>query len=287
MASHRLPGTRIAFHLPGFGLVARSILALLCATGCAVAPAPSRVVYEDADRFVRLEVTGASTNSRRDHPATVLPAQLARILRGLHAEPRAISPQSPLGYAAPPTKSEHARAFDDETAAFLAQALSAALKKATPLEDVVFFMELTPGDRILEITSGGAYVREKELHVLLANYRHPTIGDREFREARAHPLGVLARPGYELDPRPLGKVQGPKGLAALVTEAPQHLIYPYETFVESRPKADDGIGRSLEQIRAREGSAEQRLRELRRLRDEGLITEEDYQTTKSQILSEF
>jgi len=199
----------------------------------------------------------------------------------------ASSLENSFAYMAIPRLPESSPAFSPAVIAFLSKHLSQALQRATPLEEALFFIEdPQPQDTAL-LTSGGCYIQEGRLHFQLANYRHPTIGKTEIIQARANPLKVLSRPGYDLIPGPHGTVQPLPVWENLITALPQHVIIEYEnTPQESKVQkpADDPLVNHDQP--AHKTLAEQ-LRELDQMKNEGLITEEEFQALRTKRLNSY
>lgn len=270
--------------------VAMAVLTFdICLTlGCMATAPVSRMVYEDQHQFVRLEVTARANQLNHSHPASVSENTLAKILGTFTVNPRpASSLENSFAYMAVPRLPESSPAFSPAVIAFLSQHLSQALQRATPLEEALFFIEdPQPQDTAL-LTSGGCYIQEGRLHVQLANYRHPTIGKREIIQARANPLTVLSRPRYDLIPGPNGTVQPPPAWESLITALPQHVIIDYqqppqETRIKN-PLDDSLVGPDRP---AHKTLAEQ-LRELEQAKQDGLLTEEEYQTLRAKLLDAY
>ncbi len=134
---------------------------------------------------------------------------------------------------------------------------------------------------------GGCYIQEGRLHFQLANYRHPTIGKTEIIQTRANPLQVLSLPEYDLIPGPTGTVQPTPAWQRLITAWPQHVIIEYENTPQKprikKPPDDSLIGQgpSVHKTLA------ERLRELEQIKNDGLITEEEFQTLRTKLLNSY
>jgi len=135
-----------------------------------------------------------------------------------------------------------------------------------------------------EITSGSVYVKEKQFHLLFANYRHRTVGTSEIQKAQANPLEVLGSPMYDLTPGPFGKIQESRGLKVFVTGAPQHLVIDYVSFLKTRGKPDSQNTASREEKFSPNQSLADKLEELNEMRQKGLITEQEYLSLRSRLL---
>jgi hypothetical protein len=246
------------------------------------------MAFEDQHQFVHLEVTARANQLNHSHPASLSENTLAKILGSFTVNPRpASSLENSFAYMAVPRLPESSPAFSPAVIAFLSKHLHQALQRATPLEEALFFIEdPQPQDTAL-LTSGGCYIQEGRLHVQLANYRHPTIGKTEIIQARANPLKVLSHLGYDLIPGPNGTVQPPPAWESLITALPQHVIIDYEQpLQEPRIKnpPDDSPGGPDHP--AHKTLAEQ-LRELEQAQNDGLITEEEYQTLRAKLLDAY
>jgi hypothetical protein len=262
-------------------------LTLLACIGCAGTAPASRTVYEDEDRFVRLEVTSRASREGHSHPATVSQENLARLIKSMTVTPRLTSPQGPLDYAPSPKIPEGSRAFSDETAEFLSIYLSQALSKATPLEEVLFFLSATRSGHVREITSGGFYVESGSLHLLLANYRHPTFGQFEIRETQAAPLKALGQAAYELHPGSFGRTKPATGLVSVLTRLPEHLIFDYGASLHPLLPVPEKESASPQKPQSPGSTIADKLRELESLREEGLISEQEFRELRKKLLETF
>jgi hypothetical protein len=270
------------------GVITVFILSTGLTLGCVATAPVSRMAFEDQHQFVRLEVTARANQLNHSHPAALSENKLADILDSFTVNPRSASSlENSFAYMAVPRLPESSPAFSPAVIAFLSKRLSQALQRATPLEEALFFIEdPQPQDTAL-LTSGGCYIQEGRLHFQLANYRHPTIGKTEIIQARANPLQVLSRPGYDLIPGPNGTAQPLPVWKNLITALPQHVIIDYED-TPQEPKvqkpADDPLVNHDQP--AHKTLAEQ-LREMQQAKNAGLISEEEYQTLRSKLLDAY
>ena len=164
--------------------------------GCTAPPLYSYVVYENPTAFVRLETSPwaevdepATWNA---HPISLSRRQIHQALQGLRVrEHRAEFIQWILGAA------EMEPVFRQEEVNLLLPRLLEGLELAVPQELVTFYLSHPVNATTREVTSGGLYVTEGRLHIILSNYRAvygiPPAGliyDRRFPLFSLGPLGV-------------------------------------------------------------------------------------------------
>ncbi len=164
--------------------------------GCASPPFYSYLVYENPTAFVRLELTPWVDMDRPQtwnaHPATLSRRQIHKALEGLRVrEHRAAPIRWVRGMA------EMEPAFRKEEMEILIPRLLEGLELAVPQELVTFYVSHPVNATKREVTSGGLYVTEGRLHIILSNYRNvygiPPAGliyDRRFPLFSLGPLGV-------------------------------------------------------------------------------------------------
>jgi hypothetical protein len=171
---------------------------LLVLAGCEIPYVVSRVVYEDPINFVRLEpdpsVFEEIPGSKHSHPAAISPEEMAELLKGFSVREhrnriqRLISGEAPLEPV-----------FREEEIRLLAPKLSEALVQVEPHERVTFYLSRPQTSIKREITSGGLYVRDHQLHFILGNYRTiygiPAYG---MVYDRRYPTMPTAAKGFDL-----------------------------------------------------------------------------------------
>ena len=176
------------------GVVCCSLVASVIS--CAPPSFNSHVVYENPTTFVRLEFSPWAETGNPDtwnaHPATVFSSQIRKALEGLRVrEHRAAPIRWVLGLA------ELEEAFRKEEIELLVPRLLEGLELAVPQELVTFYVSHPVNATTREVTSGGLYVTDGRLHIILSNYRAvfgiPPAGliyDRRFPLFSLGPLGV-------------------------------------------------------------------------------------------------
>ncbi len=132
--------------------------------GCTTAP-PPRAVYQDAATAVKLQLDNKA-GAGHSHPATISPDVIQHVLNGMRIQSRKSVVPSILTGDAPLVP-----AFPKEEQVFLARYLSQALAKAKPEELVTFYKRVSTSAVGLAITSGGLFVHDRHLYVILANDR--------------------------------------------------------------------------------------------------------------------
>jgi len=248
--------------------------------GCSTPPVVSKIVFQDHNHVVRLDVTYRVGNQEHSHPAMLAPEDLAIVLQAIEAIPQRNLLSGRLGTSTSTTSA----AFSDEQVRFLAPLLAQGLNQATPLEEVVFYLNQPRNRTIREITSGSLYVQGPNLHLLLANYRHATSGNLETEKATTNPLTILGEPMYDLSPGPYGRIFGELPWLKSFAIAPQHLILDYQVLVRSE---DDRGGLNLgkhDEDSSPHSSIHNKLRLLRDLKNLGLLTDQEYQEKRMQVL---
>lgn len=246
--------------------------------GCSASPVVSKVVFEDEDHVVRLDVTYRTGMQEHSHPAPLTSMELATVLRAIE-----VTPQRDLisGYLAPYT-SDSPRAFSEEQVQFLAPLLAKGLNHATPLEEVVFYLNQPRDRNIREITSGSLYLHEQALHFILANYRWATAGRMEAERVKTNPLTILGKSRYHVSPGPHGSAQSRQSWLRIFSQTPQQLIIDYQALITSDSSTENR--KSSEQPSDQSQPLAEKLQLLRELKDEGFLTEQEFQEKKKQIL---
>lgn len=166
------------------------LIVAILVTSCATGPAPI-VIYEDKRDSIRLKFD-PKAGSGHSHPYSLTTDQMATILRGA----RVISRDTIIGFGL--LEREGGPAFSGPEIALLAHYLSEGLRKASPTDVVTFY--LTTGDPRIGtlITSGGVFMRNAHLYMILANFRTPPSsgpfeGMAYELDNRDEPLTPIAR----------------------------------------------------------------------------------------------
>ena len=148
--------------------------------GCTAQPAPI-VIHEDKRDTIWLKFDPES-GAGHSHPYQITPEQMTRVLSGISVQKR----DAVGGFGLYFGDKEGAPAFSPTQITLIAPLLSTALRKASPKDMATFY--LLAGDKDLGklVTSGGLFVREGRMYVILAN-------------AHTMPSSVQYENTYELD----------------------------------------------------------------------------------------
>jgi hypothetical protein len=188
------------------------------------------------------------------------------------------------------TKKETDQAlFSAEQLDFLGAALSRAFTEVTPDEWVVFGLTERTAP-VSKMTTGGFYVDSDAMHVVLANYQFavtlPGVLESLINDPMRPNMGRLFQlvAGAHQTLVPHSRVRN-----SLFDPAPAELSMnfkpvfaaahgsPASTGLEHQPGSKSFPG-------PEPATAEQRLDQLKRLREQGLIMEEEYREKKRQVL---
>lgn len=271
-------------------------LAVSLAPACA-GSAPSRVICgqcEEEDRFVRLHARGdAAGPDRRPlaHPLTLSPEDWRPILRSLRVQ--SLKEGFPL---LPASKSEPIPAFTEEDVAYLSETLAKAFGRAGTDDWVVFALVRRPpdvGTGISEVTTGAWYVEGRQLHLLLVNYRFPVTMPAVRDQLWDQPLYAYP-PFYAVAAGDFQTLQRRSALRQFIAADLPEVIIDYQPLLLAgtlprppRPPDAQGAGAPPPSPAPAPMSVEESLEALKRWRDKGLITEEEYQAKKRQVLERF
>jgi len=264
-----------------------AVLAIACSLGAVPA---SRVVCgmcEEPDRFVRLQ---ASTRDRHvegsqpfSHPFQWSAEQWKPILRSIHVQKR---DQGVFFFSAPngPTLP----AFTPGEVDYLSETLTRAFAQAQPSEVVVFGFTSPKTQEIAEITTGAWYVKDAQLHLILGNYREVFTMSNVRELLWQDPLHMIAGPLYEFVPGPYQSLhREDNGLGTfLLPEAPQLALAYQQLSLGVSPVDGDHEKGSPPSVYP-DSSLERKLQRLKQIRDDGLITEDEYASKKKALLDGF
>jgi hypothetical protein len=280
---HHINEDRTFFLQMSSGLLAVTIGALLFAVsamaGCAAPRHETRAVNESPDRYVglyALKGRGQDTTTAFAHPIVLSEREWARLLDGLYVRPL----KKFLGLL--PKQDEPSLAFDDDDRRYLATYLSEAFVKARPDERVVFYLSRNRELHVTEITSGGLFVQEARLHLVMANYLQPVSMAHIRQQIRNDPLHAAGDAFYTFVPQHDQTVQTGRwgSLTQHLLDHVPELVVDHRAFLSSSDKAQAGdtSGKSEGGIGHGEGvSVEETLRELKRIHEQGTISDEEYQ----------
>lgn len=252
----------------------------LLAVSCTSSSSTSRFLVDEPDRTVGMEITYREGSPEYSHPRNLSPGVLEQALHSIKMQP------SSLLARIAGASSLAQEAFTKEQREFLANQLSRAFKKATPLETVTFHWATSRGNGIWEITSGGFYLQENNLHLILPNYRHTVSAKHQPQKPRNQPLSQLGEPLHSL------KVMDPARQLkhGMLTElwAPQtpHFVFAINELPSAPLSSGNQQAESLFLPRSSGKTIKQRLKRLEELREEDLLSGKEYQDKRQEILAE-
>lgn len=172
--------------------------AALALSACAIPQVPYRTIYEDPVNYVRLEEDDAVLPEwppgHHAHPKPFTVEEVTRLLNGMTVKEHRIWLQKWFQGEAPVVP-----VFKDEEVALLVPQLVEAFSSARYNERVTFYLSQPQTSVKRVITSGGLYVHEGYLHVILGNwqivYGIPTYG---MIYDRRYPMRPTAAKGFDL-----------------------------------------------------------------------------------------
>ncbi len=158
--------------------------------GCAAAPNP--ITIHDSPGLLVDVAYDPHAGHGHTHPTTLSPAHISMALRGLHLRGRDVA--GAFGLLGDDEKTP---AFSGQEITTLAPYLSAALGKCSSRDLVRFHLVKHDERRTPLVTSGGLFVRNHHLYIILANARtSPTSVQYETPyepDSRLNPLLPIAR----------------------------------------------------------------------------------------------
>ena len=166
--------------------------------GCAIPHVPFRTIYEDPVNYVRLEeddsVLPEWPPGHHNHPRLFTADQITLLLKGMTVQEHRMWLQKWIQGEAPIVP-----VFKDEEMALLVPHLAAAFAEAKYNERVTFYLSQPQTSVKRVITTGGLYIHDNELHILLGNwqivYGIPTYG---MIYDRRYPMRPTAAKGFDL-----------------------------------------------------------------------------------------
>ncbi len=266
----------------GATLVSGLCLALVlssCATGGGEKTGDSRpmVIWQSRDQFVRIvprEPAAADRGSDNDHPVTIPPNQLRRVLARPTVSGTGSGTPRPL--------------FSAGELDLLAEHVASALQRCSSDEEIVFavigyhptLMGLAKEERV---TTGRFFHKGGELNLILGMV-HQKVDRREDRRLAPFLPGTRA-----LATRLEANISPGSSPSAVQLKRPDWLVFkladePAETVSDKNSGSNDSP--PSEAVKPAEGSMEERLLKLKDLRDKDLISDDDYKATKQRILNE-
>lgn len=219
--------------------VGAGCLALAVLAGCVTEPAPI-VIHEDKRDTIWLKFDPES-GTGHSHPYQITPDQMARVLSGLYVQHRDVVGGFGLFFG----DKEGAPAFSATQITVIAPLLSTALRKASPKDMATFY--LLTGDKDLGklVTSGGLFVRDGRMYVIVANV-HTSPSSVQYEntyeiDTHDEPLLPIARKKFVVgfSPKrawvPNRELRGKDGYERYVDESKLVIVDLQKLFAQADP----------------------------------------------------
>lgn len=283
------------------GRVRRNLVAILLpactmgllAQGCHGPTQTARVacaLCEGQDRMVRLQHRDAVSgrdNLPFTHPFSLAPEDWTLILKRIR-----VQRQNLIFFMT--TKGAVEPLFTDEDVAYLSATLSRVFARAQPDEWVVFALSRSQSSEVKAVTTGVWFVQGPSLRLVLAHHQYattmPTVRERIWE----YPLHPDSDPPYDFvsgEFQTAGEADTPHArlfplsLPAL-SIAYQPLLLGELSSQATEPKytVPERLPTSQSRTPSPDPSLEERLQRLKRLWEQGLITQADYEAKKKELL---
>ncbi len=245
--------------------------------GCTHTSPLTRSLIKTPHQEIALEVTYREGGEEYTHPQGVDPSMIDEAFKHIGLT------SSSLFSRLTQTSTRAIPAFSRDQTEFFSTHISQALLQATPLETVTFFWANLRDNGIWELTSGGVFIQDKKLHILLANYRFTMTGQKVPSDFSNFPLRQMGE--YTHSFAALSPAQ--RLNTGVLTEIwkPQipHFTYPLSSTLES-PRTPETPSEEESSPVLSTDTVKRRLNNLLDLRREGLITQEEYKKKREKIL---
>ena len=238
----------------------------LCLICIACSPQVSTQAVRDSDTrewkaYLVFPVGSEQARTRTfGHPIQRNEIQWKDVLRSLEVKPRG----GFIFWA----KTDPEPAFRPSEIDFLSARLAPLFKDAGQHEWIAFYLQSPHSTGATEVTSGAFFVKDAQLHLYLAHFRHLITIQEKLPDIKQHPLNATGAFAYNLVSNSTWSVISSewdfsKSPLARVAEA-------------VATQGTESIGRSIEE----------RLRKLKELLEQNLITEEEYQHKRAELLKD-
>jgi hypothetical protein len=249
-----------------------TLIALFIAA-CAQVKEPPRYLDEGDHHVIRLEK--AESSAAYSHPADLDLVVWENALKSIVVS----HPVSFLKRIFIQKNEIVGPAFTPEEVAFLSTRFKAAAERATPAEHIAFLLTSDKNHLATEITSGVAFLKDGALYLILANHHTPLSGQRYPQVPRDTMMRPYEHDGFQLVAQP----HQAKMERDLLERGQEGLSINFAALGTASQPAPDGSEKK-ETTSLGEFKLEERLQLLKKLRDDGLITEEEYTEKKKELL---
>jgi len=243
--------------------IAVTLLLVLVFNGC-TEQTHSLTQPEHHEWDVRLVFPSGSIKARSvafGHPIQRTESDWSEIVSRLQIKPRS-------GFPLFSRNADPEPAFRSSEVAYLAARLAVLFQDAGPHEWVAFCLQSPHDTGATEVTTGAFFVDAGELHLLLVHYRLLVTIPQLLHDLKRHPLNATGTFAYD------------------IVANRTWTVLPDSDWDFSKPP----LARVVEMVlqkgsRPMEGELlEENLRKLKRLREQNLITEEEYRRKRDEAL---
>ena len=258
----------------GAASLALCVLGTLALSSCSQPYLFMRTISEEEHRYVRFQARYGEGQDgvalKFAHPVVLSETEWGHLLSNIivQEQKKFLAPGAAL--SAPRS------AFDEDERRYLAKHLAEGFQKARPDEWVVFFLSRPREPGVAEIDSGGFFIERERLHLIVANYRQPVSMAFIREQIWNDPLRPAGDSFYDVIAQDHQTLQTArrKDLTQSLLKQVSDLSIDYTAQLHS----DGGDGTAVG------GSIEDRLRMLKRLREQGLISEEQFRNKQERLL---
>ncbi|HET6370316.1 MAG TPA: SHOCT domain-containing protein [Nitrospiria bacterium] len=281
------------------------LFVLLLTVSCASGPPLRRVVHQESQLLVVLDRgeihASPSVERAYDHPASIPPQILQVVLDSV-----LVQQNQGLLMSLIFGKKEKKSLLDPETSGALASELSKALSEAGPEERVDFYQTLPRDSVTVYVTSGLLFVKGERLYLHVDHYKAPLPKEdppTEVDQERTSNPAEKKELEFELLEGPHQVHRKYRNWIGFTESDSRWLLIDYSALGSASSKEPSSVEQSESSVPppspplpsspspssppALDGSLEEKLRTLKRLREEGLISEQEYIEKKRALLKDF
>jgi hypothetical protein len=191
--------------------------------------------------------------------------------------------QGPLSFLA--ANKPLQQAFTPQEVKFFCEVLPRVFAEAQPSEFVVFGLTSARISGMADMTTGAWYAKGTTLYLVLSNYREgvslPSIRELVWEK----PLHMIAAPLYDFAPGPHQTINSSHtSLLSFVIPEPPQIALAFQPLATNSPASNEREGTGIRSSPSPTASLEERLRRLKQMHSEGLITDQEYITKKRSLL---